>query len=438
MAKSETSAPARPVAARGTAASAEQDAGHGTDTPEAKAAARGEAPAPGPKRRRKRRRSRKRKTETAVAAAPTPDRPVLVLSPDGRGQAPEAPWPAPEDPLALYLENPFDFGGDAEDDQRDDEAETPAVLAQPPLPPRPIGPSPEVRAARQSALDANILPPLAPLAPPPPADRSSFIVRAREAAQAQAREQDTQKGGLWKRLSDPNRLTVHVTAGAAALIVFAGAVTQPRQDAESAQPAMGPARAAASAPTTSHDAHAETYRQALALLDEGEPREAVRLLKRAAEAGFPPAQYRLAKHYERGEGAPRDLALALSWAERAAEAGNVQAMHDVGVSYARGEGAPVNPASAYRWFREAAAYGVTDSQFNLAVLHQQGRGVRADPNEALFWFIVAARAGDGAAVDRAVSLAAALEPAAIERARARAHAFRPAPPPAGANALDSL
>lgn len=175
------------------------------------------------------------------------------------------------------------------------------------------------------------------------------------------------------------------------------------------------------------------YELALQRIASDRSAEGVTMLRRAADRGFPMAQYRLAKLYERGEGVPADLTIARQWTERAAAAGNRRAMHDLGVYFARGEGAPLDEAAAFRWFRQAAELGVADSQYNLGVLYQQGRGVNASASEALFWFLVAARQGDQDAGARATAVEAQLAPNQVEQARARAQAFRPRASSAVAN-----
>ncbi|HYD86543.1 MAG TPA: hypothetical protein VEA80_03645 [Vitreimonas sp.] len=175
------------------------------------------------------------------------------------------------------------------------------------------------------------------------------------------------------------------------------------------------------------------YELSLQRIAAGRTQEGVTMLRRAADRGFPMAQYRLAKLYERGEGVQADLAVARQWTERAAAAGNRRAMHDLGVYFARGEGAPLDEAAAFRWFRQAAELGVADSQYNLGVLYQQGRGVNASPSEALFWFLVAARQGDQDAGARATALESQLPQIQVQQARARAQAFRPRAASAVAN-----
>ncbi|MEZ5957375.1 MAG: hypothetical protein R3C27_09220 [Hyphomonadaceae bacterium] len=175
------------------------------------------------------------------------------------------------------------------------------------------------------------------------------------------------------------------------------------------------------------------YELALQRIAAGRTADGVTMLRRAADRGFPMAQYRLAKLYERGEGVTADLTIARQWTERAAAAGNRRAMHDLGVYFARGEGAPLDEAAAFRWFRQAAELGVADSQYNLGVLYQQGRGVNASASEALFWFMVAARQGDQDAAARATAIEAQLTQNQVEQARARAQAFRPRAASATAN-----
>lgn len=190
--------------------------------------------------------------------------------------------------------------------------------------------------------------------------------------------------------------------------------------AHAISPAPAPASAAPAPRAEDH------YRAALELLND--PRrgaEGVSLVTRAAEAGYAPAQYRLARLYEHGEGVRADRAIARTWTERAAAAGHRRAMHDLGVYYAQGEGVARDDAAAFRWFRQAAEFGVADSQYNLGVLYQEGRGVAVDEREALFWFLTAAAQGDEEAAARAEALSASRTPAELEQARARAQAFTP-------------
>lgn len=210
-----------------------------------------------------------------------------------------------------------------------------------------------------------------------------------------------------------------------------------RDDATAAEPRVTQAPLAAQPPSPpppppAADARAGQYASAVTLLNS-DAAAGMSALRVMADSDFAPAQYKLAKLYENGQGVPADLTIARQWTERAAANGNVHAMHDLGVYFARGEGAPRDEATAFRWFRQAAEFGVRDSQFNLGILYQQGRGVSADPTEAMFWFLVAARLGDANAAARATALEPQVTLMQVEQARARANAFRPRLPDAEAN-----
>ncbi|WP_084398547.1 peptidoglycan-binding protein [Henriciella aquimarina] len=158
-------------------------------------------------------------------------------------------------------------------------------------------------------------------------------------------------------------------------------------------------------------------------LDAGDYTSGPSLVRKAAEAGEPAAQYRLAKLHEKGLGVPKDLSMARQWTERAAQGGNVKAMHDLAVYYAEGEGGSQNYAAAVDWFRKAADYGLTDSQYNLAVLYQLGLGISPSQTEALYWYEVAHAQGDDGALDKVEELRESLSLEEAQQAQRRAAAW---------------
>lgn len=266
----------------------------------------------------------------------------------------------------------------------------------------------------------------------PPREREPYLAAARRAAQMQALPAALQEPVQQApALRGSAKLALGAAAGLLAPVLLGAAWNLSRDgeaDALTANPPAGSQdaqqQAYLNAGAQPGDGSAQ-YELALELGDEGRRAEAVDVLRRAAEAGHPMAQYTLAKLYERGDGVPANLRTARQWTERAAAAGNFRAMHDLGVYFATGEGAPLDEAAAFRWFRQAAEFGVADSQYNLGILYEQGRGVTADAGEALFWFMVAARQGDRDAAVRAFALEDGLPPNLIELARARARAFTP-------------
>lgn len=208
--------------------------------------------------------------------------------------------------------------------------------------------------------------------------------------------------------------------------------TRPIALAPSAAAASGTVMPAPATPAAPTPPELAAFRTATALLDRSDT-SGVEALRALAGSGYAPAQYRLARAYEFGEGVRADLVVARHWTERAALAGHRGAMHDLGVFFARGEGAPMDPALAFRWFRQAAEYGVAASQFNLGRLYEQGRGVNRSSEEALFWFTLAANQGDQDAAAQVAALRSTLTPFQVEAAIARAHAFSPRTPDPVAN-----
>ena len=155
----------------------------------------------------------------------------------------------------------------------------------------------------------------------------------------------------------------------------------------------------------------------------------------AAERGDQVSQHKLARAYERGDGAPRDLTKAHQWYLAAAQTGYVRAMRPLGDLYADGEGVPTNPARAQFWYeravqfddsvaahrlakmllakeavagsstgavaliRKSAQGGYVPAQLDLAAMYDAGTLVPADPAEADRWYAIARTALTNEAAD---------------------------------------
>ena len=147
-----------------------------------------------------------------------------------------------------------------------------------------------------------------------------------------------------------------------------------------------PAGAAPAATSLYEDAVARIERRDLSGMDP---------LKKAANAGYAPAQFYLAKLYENGDaGLKKDALEARRWTERAAQGGDKKAMHNLALYYFYGEGGAKNSTMAAQWFRKAADLGLTDSQYNLGRLYEQGFGVSQNGAEAYKWYLIASKSGD--------------------------------------------
>ena len=139
------------------------------------------------------------------------------------------------------------------------------------------------------------------------------------------------------------------------------------------------------------------------------PHEAVRLMTRAAEAGFVTAMFGLGQLYEQGRpGTAADLVQANHWYRRAAEAGSVDAQVAIATAHYLGRGAVKDAAQAAHWYRIAAQGGDVGAQYLVAAMYEKGDGVALDLTEARYWYGVAARNGDVAAPGKVKELDAAL------------------------------
>jgi uncharacterized protein len=126
--------------------------------------------------------------------------------------------------------------------------------------------------------------------------------------------------------------------------------------------------------------------------------EALRLMTRAAEAGFVTAMVGLAQLHELGlAGLKVDMVQSVHWNRRAADAGSVEAQVEVATAYFLGRGVPKDAVLAARWYRLAAQGGDPGAMFLIASLYESGEGVERDLAEARYWYAAAARGGEAGA-----------------------------------------
>ncbi len=84
--------------------------------------------------------------------------------------------------------------------------------------------------------------------------------------------------------------------------------------------------------------------------------QAQKWMIKAAEAGFLPAQLRLAQFYTEGICARIDPAEAFKWYRKAAEQGDERAQYIVGDCYCEGRGVEQDIEKAIEWFRKSSGY----------------------------------------------------------------------------------
>ncbi len=173
---------------------------------------------------------------------------------------------------------------------------------------------------------------------------------------------------------------------------------------------------------------AAMYAAAVASLEANDPKGA-QPLRHAADLGYAPAQFYLAKLYETGtDGVGKDLGQARRWTQRAAEGGDPRAMHNLALYEFEGTGGAKNVAIAADWFRRAAVLGLVDSQYNLGRLYEEGYGVAQNTAEAYKWYLIASRSGDAQSKSAAARVKPSLSPDARAVAERAAAEFKPTDP----------
>ncbi len=141
---------------------------------------------------------------------------------------------------------------------------------------------------------------------------------------------------------------------------------------------------------------------------------------KAAVQGDAEAEANLGWMYERGKGTGRDLKQAASWYRKAAEQGNAIGEFYLGLLYENGKGLPKNFTEAFSWYAKAANQGVALAQSRLGSIYEDGKGVSQDYIEAYKWFRIAGQYGDAAAIKKRLDVAQRLSPGQIDKAKKRA------------------
>jgi localization factor PodJL len=153
--------------------------------------------------------------------------------------------------------------------------------------------------------------------------------------------------------------------------------------------------------------------------------EAVRWLERAAEAGFAPAQFRLASLNEKGEGLKKDVQAPAGFTSLPPARGTPRPCTISPCSMPRASTASPTTRRRRNGSARPPVYGVTDSQYNLAILFARGIGVQANLAESYRWFALAAANGDNDAAKKRDEVAARLDQKTLAAAKLAAQSFAP-------------
>lgn len=109
---------------------------------------------------------------------------------------------------------------------------------------------------------------------------------------------------------------------------------------------------------------------------------ALSLWRKAADAGYAPAQVRLGDMYDKAE----DDKDAVEWYRKAAIQGNAAGEFGLGEMYAKGEGVAKDYAQAYSHISRAAEKGYLPAIVLMREIYRNGSmGVAADPVKSAEW-----------------------------------------------------
>lgn len=116
--------------------------------------------------------------------------------------------------------------------------------------------------------------------------------------------------------------------------------------------------------------------------------------------GDPSAQFVLGKIFDYGNGGvEQNQEVAARWYLRAAEQGYPGAQFNLGNCYQLGEGVKEDKEQAVYWYRQAAIQGDADSQYMLGLCYASGEGVTKSTPKAIEWFQKSSRQGHRLAQD---------------------------------------
>jgi TPR repeat protein len=117
--------------------------------------------------------------------------------------------------------------------------------------------------------------------------------------------------------------------------------------------------------------------------------------EKAAEQGYPVAQYCLGVMHAIGKGGlPVSKEKARLWYEKSAEQGYPWAQYNLGLMHSKGEGGPVSKEKARLWYEKAAEQGDPEAQYYLGLMHHKGEGGPVSYEHAFFWMTRAGEQGD--------------------------------------------
>jgi uncharacterized protein len=125
--------------------------------------------------------------------------------------------------------------------------------------------------------------------------------------------------------------------------------------------------------------------KAKVLLEKGEYKNAVPLIKEAAEAGNPEAQYNFGVCYQQGVEVSQSDSAANIWFLKSAKQGWKDAQFKIAYSYATGRGCFKDDKQAFYWSIKCAGQKDPECIFNVINCYSEGLGTDKNVDSMLIW-----------------------------------------------------
>ena len=131
---------------------------------------------------------------------------------------------------------------------------------------------------------------------------------------------------------------------------------------------------------------ADNLERGIYLYNQQQFNDAFSILEKEAKTGNSKAQYYLAKIYDSGHGARKNINKAYYWYTKSADQGNSNAQNNLAYMFSHGEGVKKNKRKAFELYSKSATQGNDAAQYNLALFYAEGIVVKQNWASAIYWF----------------------------------------------------
>ena len=129
----------------------------------------------------------------------------------------------------------------------------------------------------------------------------------------------------------------------------------------------------------------ELNKQSKGFLDKKDFKNAVPLIRQAAEKGNAESQYNYGICYQQGIEVPKSDSIANIWFLKAAQNSWKDAQFKIAYSYSTGRGVAKDDKQAFYWSKKCAEQLDVECMFNVVSCYMEGRGTTKNLDSMLLW-----------------------------------------------------